>query len=131
MVICVDFDGTIVDHRFPAIGNPVPGAIEWMKRLQKYGAKIILFTMRSDSRPFGTTLADARKYMQENGIELYGVNENPTQSDWTTSPKVHADIYVDDCAFGCPLIYPKGFNRPCVNWKEVGPELERMCLSKR
>jgi len=25
MYICIDFDGTIVDHRFPEIGPPAPG----------------------------------------------------------------------------------------------------------
>jgi len=48
MYICIDFDGTIVDHRFPEIGPPVPGAVEWMLRFQEAGAKLILFTMRSD-----------------------------------------------------------------------------------
>ncbi len=131
MFICVDFDGTIVDHRFPDIGDPVPGAIKWMKRLNKYGAKLILYTMRSDSKMFKTALTDAKGYLLDNGVELYAVNNNPTQEDWTTSPKVHANIYVDDSAFGCPLIHPKGFNRPCVDWEEVGPELEHMCLSRR
>jgi hypothetical protein len=131
MIICVDFDGTIVDHCFPEIGAPVPGAIKWLKRLNKYGAKLILFTMRSDSTLFKTALTDARHYLQEQGIELYAVNENPAQKSWTVSPKVHAHIYVDDSAFGCPLIFPEGFNRPCVDWEEVGPELERMCLSRR
>lgn len=130
MIICVDFDGTIVDHCFPEIGQPVPGAVKWMKRLNKYGAKLILYTMRSDSKLFKTALTDAKKYMHDNGVALYAVNENPTQSDWTDSPKVYARIYVDDSAFGCPLIHPKGFNRPCVDWGEVGPELERMCLSR-
>jgi len=131
MIIGVDFDGTIVDHKFPQIGKPVPGAIKWLTRLNKYGAKLILFTMRSDSKMFKTALSDARKYLQENGIELFAVNENPSQESWTTSPKVHCDIYVDDSAFGCPLIHPDGFHRPCVNWEIVGPELESMCLSGR
>ena len=131
MIICVDFDGTIVDHNFPDIGKPVPNAIKWLKRLNQYGAKLILYTMRSDSSLFKTALSDARKYLQEAGVELYAVNENPTQGDWTTSPKVYGNVYVDDSAIGCPLIHPKGFTRPCVDWDEVGPELERMCLSKR
>ncbi len=130
MVICVDFDGTIVDHQFPEIGEPVPGAIKWLKRLNSYGAKLILYTMRTDSRMFKTALSDAEKFLQDNGVELYAVNENPSQKEWTDSPKVYANVYVDDLAFGCPLIHPKGFKRPCVDWEEVGPELERMCLSR-
>lgn len=129
MIICIDFDGTIVDHCFPEIGEPVPGAIQWMKRLNSYGAKLILYTMRSDSRRFPTALTEALEYLRENGVELYGVNENPTQLSWTDSPKVYGDVYVDDAALGCPLVLPKRFNRPCVDWGKVGPELERMWLS--
>lgn len=130
MIIAVDFDGTIVDHDFPKIGKPVPNAIKWLRRLNNCGAKIILYTMRSDSSLFPTALTDAKKYLHENGIPLYSVNENPSQAEWTTSPKVHADVYVDDLAIGCPLVHPRGFKRACVDWDEIGPELERMCLSK-
>ena len=35
MYICIDFDGTIVDHKFPEIGQPVPGAIEWIKKMAR------------------------------------------------------------------------------------------------
>ncbi len=28
MFIGLDFDGTVVDHRYPEIGEPVPGAIK-------------------------------------------------------------------------------------------------------
>ncbi len=129
MIICVDFDGTVVDHQFPEIGKPVPGAIKWMKKFNKYGARLILWTMRSDSRLFQTALSDAKKYLAAEGVELYAVNENPLQKSWTDSPKVHGNIYIDDSAFGCPLIFPKGFHRPCVDWEAVGPELERMLLS--
>ena len=34
MYICVDFDGTVVDHRYPEIGEPVPAAIKWLLRIQ-------------------------------------------------------------------------------------------------
>ena len=121
MYICIDFDGTIVDHRFPEIGPPVPGAVEWMKEFQVAGAKLILFTMRSDGGKNPIALLRAVDYLEENGIKLYGVNKNPTQVHWTSSPKAYGNIYIDDAAFGCPLIQPDGFNRPCVNWEIVGP----------
>jgi hypothetical protein len=131
MYICVDFDGTVVDHRYPDIGEPVPEAVVWLKRLQDHGAKIILFTMRSN-RPDGVNLLrDAVQYLEENGIRLFGVNRNPDQDVWTTSPKAYGEVYVDDSAFGCPLIQPKGFARPCVDWRKVGPQLERMLLGRR
>ena len=131
MYICVDFDGTIVDHQYPEIGKPVPAAIKWLKRIHQSGGKLILYTMRSDGGTMGDVLSDAVNYLKSEGIELFGVNENPTQKSWTSSPKVYGEIYIDDAAFGCPLIHPKGFARPCVDWKKVGPQVEHICLSRR
>lgn len=113
--ICVDFDGTMVDHRYPSIGLPVPGAITWCKIFQEMGIDIILWTMRSDKE-----LDDAVKYMNDNGITLYGVNDNPSQKRWTNSRKVYSPMYIDDAAIGCPLITIPGFERPCVDWNIVG-----------
>ena len=123
MFICVDFDGTIVDHCFPEIGTEAPGAIHWLTRLQDQGAKLILFTMRSDTSFGGPMLSDAVDFLERRGIKLFGINTNPNQRSWTESPKAYADIYVDDAAFGCPLIRPEGFRRPCVDWETVGPAL--------
>jgi hydroxymethylpyrimidine pyrophosphatase-like HAD family hydrolase len=35
MTIAIDFDGTIVTHAYPAIGKPIPFAIETLKKLQQ------------------------------------------------------------------------------------------------
>jgi hypothetical protein len=126
MYICIDFDGTIVDHRFPEVGVPVPGALEWMGKFQNAGARLILFTMRSDGGRHGDVLTNAVNYLKENGIQLYGINKNPTQVHWTSSPKAYGQLYIDDAAFGCPLTQPEGFQRPCVDWEVVGPEVMKM-----
>lgn len=131
MYICVDFDGTVVDHRYPEMGEPAPDAFKWLIRFQKYGAHLILFTMRSDGGPYDNVLSQAVSLLENNGVKLYAVNNNPAQREWTTSPKVFADIYIDDSAIGCPLIHPRGFARPCVDWKKVGPRVEHMLLSRR
>lgn len=70
--------------------------------------------MRSDEK-----LQEAVEFMKFNGIILYGVNHNPTQDSWTSSPKAYAHFYIDDAAIGCPLIYPKNGDRPYVNWHAV------------
>lgn len=131
MYICVDFDGTIVDHRFPYIGEPVPLAIKWLKRWNELGGKLILFTMRSDGSKYGDVLSEAVDYLTENRVELYAVNENPDQRDWSGSPKAYANLYIDDSAFGCPLILPSGFERRCVDWAQVGPAVEALILAER
>lgn len=118
MYIAIDFDGTCVTHDYPRIGKEI-GATEVLKRLVEAGHKLILNTMRSDKE-----LQDAINWFKKNGIELYGVNENPTQKRWTNSPKVYAHMYIDDAALGCPLINaPELSNRPFVDWDSIDLQL--------
>lgn len=128
LTICIDFDGTIVDHRFPGIGKPVPHAIESIKKLQKYH-DIILYTMRSDGGTYGSVLSEAAAYCRENGIDFDGINHNPTQVVWTNSPKVLGNFYIDDAAVGCPLIKPYGFYRHCVDWLKIMEMLKEVGLT--
>lgn len=113
-VIAVDFDGTCVDHRFPDVGPDVPHVVEVLRRLRAEGCHLVLWTMRSEEY-----LDHAVRWFAERDITLYGVNTNPTQWTWTSSPKAYANVYVDDAALGCPLIQPAAFKRPCVDWLAV------------
>jgi hypothetical protein len=123
MNIAIDFDGTIVEHVFPEIGKPVPGAFKWLKAFQEAGANLILWTMRSDGQSSGDTLTQAVDFCREKGIEFWGVNANPDQH-WSSSPKAYAHIYIDDAAFGCPLRKnPRVGGRPFVDWEKVGPKV--------
>ena len=112
--IAVDFDGTCVDHCYPEVGEEVPHCLEVLRKLSAQGNVFILNTMRS-----GKELQDAVDWFAKNGIPLYGVNHNPDQDSWTTSPKVYAHQYVDDAATGCPLLNLAKFKRPCVDWEAV------------
>jgi hypothetical protein len=128
ITICVDFDGTCVTHAFPNVGKDI-GAVPVLKELVKKGHRLILFTMRSNvtnvpSPEFegiftGNYLDDAIQWFKDNDIPLYGIQVNPTQHQWTTSPKCYADIYIDDCAIGVPLIKLEEEDRPFVNWYEM------------
>ncbi len=62
------------------------------------------------------TLQDAINWFKENGIPLWGINENPKQKEWTSSPKIFANIYIDDAALGTPLKYDEdgALSRPYV-----------------
>lgn len=125
MKIAIDFDGTIVEHMFPEVGAPVPGAISWMKKWKEAGAKLILWTMRSDGPGEDRrVLTEAVKYCEENGIVFDAINEGIGDRSWTNSQKAHAHVYVDDAAFGCPLIHTS--HRPMVNWGVVGPQVMKM-----
>lgn len=114
MKIAVDFDGSAVKFAYPSVGEDI-GAVPVLKDLVKAGHKLILCTMRS-----GKELQDAVDWFKDNGIELYGVNEDPGQSNWTQSPKPFAHLYIDDQALGCPLITnDPDEERPYVDWAKV------------
>ena len=112
MIIGLDFDGTCVTHEYPNIGRDI-GAIPVLQGLVARGDKIILFTMRS-----GEQLQAAQDWLTGHGIPLFGVNQNPEQHTWTSSPKPYCHVYIDDAAAGCPLIHPDS-GRPYVNWSAM------------
>ena len=97
MIIAVDFDGTIVEHKYPAIGPQRPFAFDTLKALQKKGHRLILWTHRSKK-----SLIEAVKYCNDNGLEFYAVNKNYPEEKWDTqdSRKILADLYIDDRNLG-------------------------------
>ena len=136
MTINVDFDGTCVTHSFPTLGNDI-GAVPVLKRLVAEGHQLILFTMRSDrketqevedkdiSNVVGDFLTQAIDWFKDNDIPLYGIQTNPTQYQWTSSPKSYAPVMIDDSAVGCPLTRDKSISdRPFVDWDKVEEWLE-------
>ena len=66
----------------------------------------------------GNYLDDAVNWFKENDIPLFGINTNPTQKEWTSSPKAYGHLYIDDAALGIPLI-KTSFEKHYVNWIEV------------
>ena len=118
-IIAIDFDGTCVTHEYPHVGMDI-GAVPVLRELTDQGCKLILYTMRS-----GKLLKDAKAWFAENNIPLYAANENPLQKSWTSSPKVHADFYIDDAAVGCPLTFREDILRPYVNWEKMRELLVR------
>jgi len=97
MIIAVDFDGTIVQHKYPEIGSEIPFAIESLIALQKEGHQIILWTYRTEE-----TLFEAVDYCETRGLEFYSVNRNYPEEEFddTISRKIYADLYIDDRNFG-------------------------------
>ena len=59
-------------------------------------------------------------WFKENNIPLWGIQKNPTQHTWTSSPKPYGHVIIDDTALGCPLIFNPGLSkRPFVDWEQV------------
>lgn len=120
--IAVDFDGTIVEHEYPAIGKEKLFAFQTLKELEKLGARLILWTFRT-----GKELDEAVEYCKNNGIEFYAVNKNYPEEifDDTISRKIDADIYIDDKNIG-------GFPGWSGVWQILTPyEVHQMEAEKR
>lgn len=100
MVIAVDFDGTIVEHRYPEIGEEIPFAIETLKMLIADRHKVILYTMRN-----GKLLDEAVRWCSDRGVEFYAINSDVpndfvSDRDKNFSSKVNADYFIDDRNIG-------------------------------
>lgn len=117
MNILIDFDGTCVTHNFPKIGEEI-GAAQVLRDLVRNGHNLILFTMRAED----CYLDEALNWFKQNQIKLYGININPEQRKFTSSPKAYGDLIIDDISLGIKKL-PCQFNRPCVDWKWVSEEL--------
>jgi hypothetical protein len=72
----------------------------------------------------GEKLDAAVKWFRDRKVELWAVNRNPEQEEWTSSPKVYADLYIDDSALGCPIMFIDGLRKPVVKWSKVRTLLE-------
>lgn len=119
MDIVIDFDGTVVTHIFPNIDPEDIGSEIVLKELVNHGHRLILFTMRSDNEK-GKFLTEAVEWFAAKEIPLYGLQRNPTQDEWTSSPKAYGQLIIDDAALGAPLMFNAAIsNRPFVNWDQV------------
>lgn len=97
-LIAVDFDGTIVEDKYPQIGKPMLFAFETLRKLQEDGHRLILWTYRS-----GRALREAVEFCREQGIEFYAVNASYPEEEYDVSQssrKIHADVFIDDRNFG-------------------------------
>jgi hypothetical protein len=96
--IAVDFDGTIVEHKYPEIGKEILFAFETLRALQEQGHQLILWTFRS-----GKELDEAVEYCRRNGVEFYAINASYPEEEFDEdydSRKIDADIFIDDRNIG-------------------------------
>ena len=99
MIIAVDFDGTIVEHKYPLIGKERPFAIATLKKLQEEGNLLILWTVRE-----GELLDEAVEFCHKLGLDFYAVNSNTplnepnalANKELNACRKVNADLFIDD-----------------------------------
>ena len=98
MTIAVDFDGTIVEHRYPKIGEEIPFATETLKILAQERHKLILWTVRE-----GELLEEAIEWCRQRGVFFYSVNKDYPEEEKGHngfSRKLKADLFIDDRNLG-------------------------------
>lgn len=95
MTIAVDFDGTIVEHRYPEIGKELPFATQTLRMLIEDRHKLILWSVRE-----GKLLDDAVEWCRKRGVEFYAINKDFPEEDLSKnesfSRKIKADVWIDD-----------------------------------
>ncbi len=98
-IIAVDFDGTIVTHEYPNIGEELPFATETLRMLIRDHHRVILWSVRE-----GKLLQDAIDWCRERGVEFYAVNrdypEEKKEKNNHYSRKLKADYFIDDRGIG-------------------------------
>lgn len=103
MTIAVDFDGTIVEHQYPAIGKERPFATATLRKLIEDGHKLILWSVRE-----GELLDEAIQWCAERGVTFYAVNQNfdedqqgeTTETNKAFSRKLKVSLFIDDRNLG-------------------------------
>lgn len=99
MIIAIDFDGTLVEHKYPAIGKEIPFAFETLRKLQQDRHRLILWTVRE-----GHLLEEALAFCRERGVEFYAVNRDYPEEEKGAnrhySRKLKADLFIDDRNLG-------------------------------
>ena len=101
MTIAVDFDGTIVEHAYPAIGKELPFATATLRQLIRDGHQLILWSVRE-----GKLLEEAVKWCEERGVHFYAVNQDLGEDDLNMqdkrfySRKLKVQMFIDDRNLG-------------------------------
>lgn len=99
MKIAVDFDGTIVEHRYPEIGKEIPFATATLKKLMADGHHLILWTVRE-----GKLLDEAVDWCRQRGVMFYAVNrdfeEDTPELNNSFSRKLKVHYFIDDRNIG-------------------------------
>jgi hypothetical protein len=106
-IIAIDFDGTIVEDKFPAIGELKEGARSVINALKQEGYFIIIWTCRTAEK-----MLEAENFLRKEGVLFDAINENSPMNlakySGRDTRKVYAHVYIDDNAV-----------TPLPHWNEI------------
>lgn len=95
MVIAIDFDGTVVRHEYPQIGEEIPFATDTLRQLIADRHQLVLWTVRE-----GKLLEEAVNWCKERGVEFYAINRDYPEEEKDNnnhfSRKLKVDLWIDD-----------------------------------
>lgn len=99
MTIAIDFDGTIVEHKYPKIGSEIPFATDTLKMLIIDGHRLILWSVRE-----GELLQEAVEWCHTKGVDFWAVNKDYPEEEKDKnnhfSRKLKVDMFIDDRNLG-------------------------------
>lgn len=98
MIIAIDFDGTLCEQAYPAIGRAMLGAKKSLTELHERGHYLIIWTCRT-----GDLLVDAVNWLQAEGIPFDRINDHNPENlarYGDGGKKIYADVYIDDRNLG-------------------------------
>jgi len=106
MRIYLDFDGTVVEHHFPAIGAENPNAIKVISMLQLAGHDLILNTYRADIDL--SYVHEALNFLNSHPnlykpIETFLPKKLDPKNFNLENAKACNQLYIDDVAKGIPM----------------------------
>ena len=126
MKIYLDFDGTVVEHAYPNMGEPNPMALEVIKKLKDAGHDIILNTYRANLDK--KLLQDSIDYLNQkvftdNNVKFVDSKIDPWTFDWDriTTNDV---LFIDDIAQFIPLRPQVKIPGSMVDWVELDYQLQ-------
>ena len=133
MIIAVDFDGTIVEHKYPEIGREIPFATKTLKMLIEERHRLLLWTVRK-----GDLLQEAVDWCKERGVEFYAVNKNYPEEQVDNNGgycKLNAELFIDDRNLGGIPDWGKIYQMVTENktWDDIyhGSEKEEVTKKKK
>ena len=124
MTIYLDFDGTVVEHRYPYIGNIVADSFMVIRKLQKAGHEIILNTYRADCSD--GTLEEAIQFLNKSK-EIEPITQfekqkiTPNTWNWDNHNRDNI-IFIDDICPEIPMDYIEETFSEVVDWYIIDKE---------